>query len=143
MGIETNYDYIYYTVLNQAWFDAAQRTLNSELTTERLVNAINNKLKCSNDSSLNCFKVDYSQHSDDIGHWINRNLQHKECPVFVQIENNQPIITSGTGTLFVFYHEGWDQDQQQDEDDGQQSWIPAPDIDEGSVDGLAGAGGRL
>ena len=102
MGIETKYDYIYYTVLNQAWFDAAQRTLNSELTTERLVNAINNKLKRSNDSSLNCFKVDYSQHSDDIGYWINRNLQHKECPVFVQIENNQPIVTSGTGTLFVF-----------------------------------------
>ena len=137
MGIETKYDYIYYTVLTQDWFDEAERTLNTELTTERLVNAINNKLKRSNDSSLNCFKVDYSQHSDDIGHWINRNLQHKECPVFVQIENNQPIITTGTGTLFVFYEDGWD------DDDDQQSWIPAPDINEGSVDGLAGVGGRL
>ena len=137
MGIETKYDYIYYTVLTQDWFDEAERTLNNELTTERLVNAINNKLKRSNDSSLNCFKVDYSQHSDDIGYWINRNLQHKECPVFVQIENNQPIITTGTGTLFVFYEDGWD------DDDDQQSWIPAPDINEGSVDGLAGVGGRL
>ena len=140
MGIETRYDYIYYTVLNQAWFDAAERTLNYELTTERLVNAINNKLKRSNDSGINCFKVDYSQHSNNIEHWIHRNLQHKECPVFVQIENNQPIITSGTGTLFVFYE---DDDENDYEDDHQQSWSPGPDINEGSVDGLAGAGGRL
>ena len=114
MGIETNYDYLYYTVLNQAWFDEAERTLTNELTTERVVNAINNKLKRNNDSSLNCFKVDYSQHSDDIEQWINRNLQHKECPVFVQIENNQPIITSGTGTLFVFYEEQDDEDEVED-----------------------------
>ena len=140
MGIETKYDYIYYTVLNQAWFDEAERTLTTELTTERVVNAINNKLKRNNDSSLNCFKVDYSQHSDDINYWIHRNLQHKECPVFVQIENNQPIITSGPGTLFVFYEELDDND---DDHDDQQSWIPAPDINEGSVDGLVGAGGRL
>lgn len=114
MGIETNYDYVYYTVLNKAWFDEAERTLTTELTTERVVNAINNKLKRNNDSSLNCFKVDYSQHSDDIEQWINRNLQHKECPVFVQIENNQPIITSGTGTLFVFYEEQDDEDEVED-----------------------------
>ena len=139
MGIETRYDYIYYTVLNQAWFDAAERTLTTELTTERLVNAINNKLKRNNDLSLNRFRVDYSQHSNDIRHWIHRNLDHKECPVFVQIENNQPIIRSGTGTLFVFY-ERYDDEN---DDDDQQYWIPAPDINEGYVDGLAGAGGRL
>ena len=138
MGIETKYDYIYYTVLTQDWFDEAERTLNTELTTERLVNAINNKLKRSNDPTLNIFKVDYSQCSDDIEYWIYRNVQHKEQPVFVQIENNQPIITSGSGTLFVLYEE-----QDDNDDDAQQSWIPAPDIDEGSVDGLAGAGGRL
>ena len=114
MGIETKYDYIYYTVLTQDWFDEAERTLTTELTTERVVNAINNKLKRNNDSSLNCFKVDYSQHSDDIDWWIHRNLQHKECPVFVQIENNQPIITSGTGTLFVFYQEQDDEDEVED-----------------------------
>ena len=136
MGIETRYDYIYYTVLTQDWFDQAERTLNTELTTERVVNAINNKLKRNNDSSLNSFKVDYSQHSNDIGHWVHRNLQHKECPVFVQIENNQPIITRGTGTLFVFYEE--------EEADYQDSisvrYGDAPDTD---TDGLASAGGRL
>ena len=86
MGIETKYDYIYYTVLTQDWFDEAERTLNTELTTERLVNAINNKLKRSNDPTLNIFKVDYSQCSDDIEYWIYRNVQHKEQPVFVQIK---------------------------------------------------------
>ena len=140
MGIETRYEYIYYTVLQQDWFDAAERILTTELTTERLINAIESKLKSSRDSSLNNFKVDYSQRSDNIDQWINRNLQHKECPVFVQIENNQPIVTSGTGTLFVFYEE---RDDDENDDHDQQSWIPAPDINEGSVDGLAGAGGRL
>ena len=109
MGIETKYDYIYYTVLTQDWFDEAERTLNTELNTERLVNAINNKLKRSNDPTLNIFKVDYSQSSDDIEQWISRNVQHKEQPVFVQIENNQPIITSGSGTLFVLYEENEDE----------------------------------
>ena len=130
--------YIYYTVLQQDWFDAAERILTTELTTERLINAIESKLKSSRDSTLNNFKVDYSQRSDNIDQWINRNLQHKECPIFVQIENNQPIVRSGSGTLFVFYEE-----QEDDDDDHQQSWIPAPDINEGSLDGLAGAGGRL
>ena len=142
MGIETKYDYIYYTVLNQAWFDAAERTLTTELNTERLVNAINNKLKRNNDSSLNRFRVDYSQHSDDIEHWIHRNLQHKECPVFVQIENNQPIITSGTGTLFVFCEER-DEDENDYEDEHHLLYM-APDYPQEVIfDGLAGRNGRL
>ena len=144
MGIETKYDYIYYTVLNQAWFDAADRTLTTELTTERLVNAINNKLKRSNDSSLNCFRVDYIQHSDDIEQWVNRNLQHKECPVFVQIENNQPIITSGSGTLFVFYEEQDDDEVTIDQAINNSSYWGPDAIDEGTIDSsLARYGGRL
>ena len=141
MVIETRYDYIYYTVLDQDWFDEAERILATELTTERLINAIENKLKNSKDWTLNNFKVEYSQRSQDIEHWINRNVQHKERPVFVQIENNQPIITSGSGTLFVFY-------EQKEADDYQDSisvsYDPTPDDQPwGSVDGLAGAGGRL
>ena len=58
MGIETKYEYIYYTVLNQNWFDEAERILTTELATERLVNAINNKLQRSRDSAINIFKVD-------------------------------------------------------------------------------------
>jgi hypothetical protein len=144
MGVETRYDYIYYTVIQQNWFDRCERILNAELTTEIVLKVIERKLKNNNDWTLNNFKVDYSQRSQDIEHWINRNLQHKECPVFVQIENNQPIVTSGMGTLFVFYEEQDDDDDDYDDyDDHPQSWIGAPDHNEGTVDGLAGAGGRL
>lgn len=141
MGIETKYDYTYYTVLNQAWFDEAERILNTELTSERLVNAINNKLQDSKDVSLNKFKVDYSQRSDDIDAWIRAHERHKDRPVFVQIENNQPIVRTGSGTLFVFYEE------QEDDDDNmftnEYNRIHSPDHNEGTVDSLAGYGGRL
>ncbi len=134
MGIETKYDYIYYTVLHQNWFDEAERILNAELTTEILINVIERKLKNNNDWTLNDLKVDYSQRSEDIEYWIRKNVQHKERPVFVQIENNQPIISSGSGTLFVFYEE-----EEKDEIDNS-----SPDGHYyGSIDGLAGAGGRL
>ena len=135
MVIETKYDYIYYTVLTQDWFDEAERILNCELTTERIVNAINRKLRRSNDSSINCFKVDYSQHSENIKYWIHKNVQHKEQPVFVQIENNQPIIRSGEGTLFVFY--------EPPPADGVIGTTNPDGNYWGSLDGLAGAGGRL
>ena len=63
----------------------------------------------------------------------------KECPVFVQIENNQPIVRTGSGTLFVFY--------QKQEDDNVEDHYGTSDCPDGlyygSVDGLAGAGGRL
>ena len=133
MGIETRYDYIYYTVLTQDWFDEAERVLNNELTTEILVEVMERKLKRSNDWTLNNFKVDYSQRSQDIEYWISANVRHKERPVFVQIEDNQPIVRSGMGTLFVFY--------EQEDDDSISVRYDAPDND--MVDGLAGAGGRL
>ena len=134
MGIETKYDYIYYTVINQNWFDEAERILNGELTTDILINVIERKLKNNNDWTLNDLKVDYSQRSEDIEYWITKKVQHKERPVFVQIENNQPIISSGSGTLFVFYEE-----EEKDEIDNS-----SPDGHYyGSIDGLAGAGGRL
>ena len=135
MGIETNYNYIYYTVIHQNWFDEAERILNAELTTEILINVIERKLKKHNDWTLNNLMVDYSQCSDDIEYWIHKNVQHKEQPVFIQLEDDQPIITSGSGTLFVFYEE-------RDEEDNQ-AVIDNPDLYEGSVDSLAGYGGRL
>ena len=140
MGIETKYDYIYYTVIHQNWFDEAERILNAELTTEILINVIERKLKNNNDWTLNNLKVDYSQRSEDIEYWITKNVQHKELPVFVQIENNQPIVKSGSGTLFVFYEEEEADDYQ---DTISVRYGAAPDLYEGSVDGLAGACGRL
>tara|TARA_A100001015_G_scaffold97818_1_gene108646 strand:+ start:245 stop:694 length:450 start_codon:yes stop_codon:yes gene_type:complete len=149
MGIETRYNYFYYTVLDQDWFEQAERTLTTELTTEIIVNVINLKLKRSNDSTLNCFKVDYSQHSDDIERWIYRNMQHKECPIFVQIENNQPIITSGKGTLFVFYQEQEEEEGNVDvECDDETRYnedvqVIASSDNQGTVDSLTGLGGIL
>ena len=135
MGIETKYEYIYYTVLQQDWFDEAERILSIELTTERLINAINRKLKDSKDWTLNNFKVDYSQHSEDIEYWIECNVRNKERPVFVKIENNQPIVKSGSGTLFVFYEE---------HDDDVNGSIPDYEIlYEGFVDDPPALGGRL
>ena len=141
MGIETRYEYIYYTVLDQDWFDTARRTLTMELTTERLVNVINRKLKYIHDKyNDKLLEVDYSQHCDDIDHWIQRNVQHKERPVFVQIDNNQPIITSGSGTLFVFYEEeGEDDEVTIEQAINDSSYWNGPD----GIDGLSGAGGRL
>ena len=140
MGIETKYDYIYYTVLNQDWFDEAERILNGELTTDILVNVIERKLKNNNDWTLNDLKVDYSQRSEDIEYWITKKVQHKERPVFVQLNVGQPIITSGSGTLFVFYEE-----QEKDDDEStSMSYDSGPDGHYyGGIDGLAGAGGRL
>ena len=135
MGIETRYDYIYYTVIRQNWFDEAERILNAELTTEILINVIERKLKNNNDWTLNNLKVDYSQRSEDIEYWITKNVQHKDRPVFIQLEDDQPIITSGSGTLFVFYEDNKDDDEiSTSSPDGHYY---------GSVDGLAGAGGRL
>jgi hypothetical protein len=140
MGIETKYDYIYYTVLHQNWFDEAQRILTTELTTERLINVIERKLKRSKDWTLNNLKVDYSQHSEDIDYWIRINVRNKERPVFVQIENNQPIVTSGSGTLFVFYEDDGVHYSSASDDDVN---VISPDNYYSRVDGLAGAGGRL
>lgn len=136
MGIETKYDYIYYTVIHQNWFDEAERILNAELTTEILINVIERKLKNNNDWTLNNLKVDYSQRSEDIEYWITKNVQHKDRPVFIQLEDDQPIITSGSGTLFVFYEDNKDDDEiSTSSPDGHYYY--------GSIDGLAGAGGRL
>ena len=140
MGLETRYEYIYYTVLDQDWFDTARRTLTMELTTERFVNVINRKLKYIHDKyNDKLLEVDYSQHCDDIDHWIQRNVQHKERPVFVQIDNNQPIITSGSGTLFVFYEDDEDDEVTIEQAINDRSYWNGPD----GIDGLSGAGGRL
>ena len=143
MGIETKYDYIYYTVIQQKWFDEAERILNAELTTEILINVIERKLKNHNDWTLNNFKVDYSQRSEDIESWINTNVRHKEQPVFIQLEDDQPIITSGSGTLFVFYEEhDVDDDDNMFTNEYNNNHSPEGHYD-GNVDGLAGLGGRL
>ncbi len=142
MVIETKYDYIYYTAITSDWLEFITSTTESELTYDLLCNFINKKLKESNDWTLNNLKIDYSQHCDDIDNWIRMHNRHKDRPVFVQLGENHPVIRTGQGSLFVLY-------EQEEEDDYQDSIsvrhddCPDNEMLEGTVDGLAGAGGRL
>ena len=91
-------------------------------------------------------RVEYAGYEQDIGDWIRIHENHKERPVFVQFQDDQPIKTTGEGSMFVLYEIGYGEDE---EDDNmfhlldEYNNIHSSDINEGSVDGLAGAGGRL
>ena len=142
MGIETRYEYTYYTVIEtERWRPGNEEWLGYDdddvgFTWENAINFINHKFKTSEDKSVNNYRVDYAGYEQDIDAWIRAHERHKERTVFVQFQDDQPIKTTGGGSLFVLYEDYNDYDDQQ-------SWIPAPDVNEGSVDGLAGAGGRL
>ena len=57
-------------------------------------------------------------------------------PVFTQFSSEQNIVRTGEGQLFELYEE--------DDDDDDEGYYVHPDNnDHGSVDGLAGLGGRL
>ena len=69
--------------------------------------------------------------------------------VFVQFQDDQEIKTTGGGSLFVLYEEDYAEEEEEDDEvtidqaiDSSSYWGPDA-IDEGSIDGLAGAGGRL
>ena len=144
MVVETRYDYIYYTVLD---VEAAANVLQEADTIEEILAASNatereniwikslNKLfRESNDFTVNNFRVDSAQYCDDIEHWRHRNIQHKECPVFVRYNQNQSVKVKGEGHMFYLY-------QEEEEEEENTSWAPGPDYNH--IDGLSGIGGRL
>ena len=148
MGIETKYDYTYYTVIDtEQWRRGYEDIWGDEgFTWAKAIDFINHKFKTSEDKSVNNYRVDYAGYEQDIGDWIRIHERHKERPVFVQFQDDQPIKTTGEGSMFVLYEEYDDDDE--DEDD----YTTGPDDDNmftneynniHSVDGLAGAGGRL
>ena len=146
MAIESKYEYIYYTVINiRDWMRGNEEWFGDEFTWNAAVNFVQHKLKTSEDDSVKKYKVEYAQYCDDIGFWRNRHIQHDEMPVFVKFRQDQEIKTEGQGDLFVIYEDdGVHYSGAEDEDyETAVSWAPGPDINEGSVDGLAGAGGRL
>lgn len=107
MGIETKYDYTYYTVINinelspltrEEWF-------NDGFTWEEAINYVEHLFKTSEDKSVNNYKVEYAGYEQDIGAWVSTHERHKERPVFVQFHDNQPIKTTGEGSLFVIYED--------------------------------------
>ena len=147
MVLETRYDHIYYTVLD---VEAAANVLQETDTVEELsaasnatereniwINSLNKLFRESNDFTVNNFRVDSTLYCEDIEHWRHRNLQHKECPVFVRYNENQSVKIEGEGQMFYLYQE------EEEEEEENTSWTPGPDYSDGDLDGLAGAGGRL
>ena len=117
MGIETKYEYTYYTVIDTEQWLRGIEAMEEVHIWPKSIDFINYKLKNSEDKSVNKYRVDYVEYEQDIGDWIRNHERHKERPVFVQFQDDQPIMRTGGGTLFVLYDITWD--------------------------GLAGAGGRL
>lgn len=143
MGIESKYDYTYYTVIDiERWRRGNEDIWGDDgFTWAKAIDFINHKFKNSEDKSVNNYIVDYAGYEQKIEDWILHHERHKERPVFVQFQEDQPIKTMGEGSMFVLYECDFmvDEDvEEEDEDDDN-----GPDINEGSVDGLAGLGGRL
>tara|TARA_B100001093_G_scaffold180992_1_gene173811 strand:+ start:279 stop:719 length:441 start_codon:yes stop_codon:yes gene_type:complete len=146
MVVETRYDYIYYTVLDietllkllEDTGVAEEYNGANERDRQRIwINSVNKTFKDSKDYTVSNFKVDSVQYCDHIEHWYNRNMQHKECPVFVKYKESQSVKIKGEGIMFHLYEENEEYEEQQDSG----HWTPTPDY--GNLDGLAGAGGRL
>ena len=107
MGIETKYDYTYYTVIDtEQWRRGYEDIWGDEgFTWAKAIDFINHKFKTSEDKSVNNYRVDYAGYEQDIHSWIRAHENHKERPVFVQFQDDQPIKTTGEGSLFVIYED--------------------------------------
>ena len=139
MGIETKYDYTYYTVIDTEQWRRSNEDIwgDDGFTWEKAIDFINYKFKNSEDKSVNNYIVDYAQYCPNIAQWRYAHERHKERPVFVQFQEEQPIKTMGEGSLFVIYEE--------EEDEGYYHILPdgGGTAEGDTIDGLAGAGGRL
>ncbi len=138
MGIETKYEYKYYTVINTEEWRRGNEDIwerdDEGFTWQKAIDFINYKFKNSEDQSVNNYRVDYAGYEQDIEDWIRIHVRNKERPVFVQFQDNQPIKTMGEGTMFVLYEEDYGE-----EEDCFHIYPTSPE----HLDGLAGAGGRL
>ena len=145
MGIESKYDYIYYTVIDTEQWRRGNEDIwgDDGFTWEKAINFINHKLKNSEDKSVNNYIVDYAGYEQDIGDWIRIHERHKERPVFVQFQDDQPIKTTGEGSMFVLYEEYNDDDDDEDEDSEYEGEDEYNNNSPDAEDGLAGLGGRL
>ena len=139
MGIETKYDYTYYTAIDtEQWRRGNEDIWGTDgFTWEKAINFINHKLKKSDDTSVNKYRVEYAGYEQDIGDWIRIHERHKERPVFVQFQDDQPIKTTGEGSMFVLYEE------EEEEEEVFHIFPNSMRIEPDLIDGLAGLGGRL
>lgn len=139
MGIETKYAYKYYTVIDvEQWRNEDQRIWEEGrgYSLNNVIEFINNKFKNSDDKSVNKYRVDYAQYEHDIEHWRRARERNKEMTIFVQFQEDQPIIMRGANSLYVLYEE----DQEDDYSTNDEGEIIMSDID---YDSLARYGGRL
>ena len=146
MGIETRYDYKYYTVIDtEQWRRGNEDIWGTDgFTWAKAIDFINHKFKNSEDKSVNNYRVDYAGYEQDIDAWIRTHERHKERTVFVQFQDDQPIKTTGGGSMFVLYERDYDEDEDDNMFTNEYNRIHSPDDDNyGTIDGLAGAGGRL
>ena len=139
MGIEYKYDYTYYTVIDtEQWRRGNEDIWGTDgVTWEKAIDFINHKFKNSEDKSVNNYRVDYAGYEQDIDAWIRAHERHKERPVFVQFQDDQPIKTTGEGSMFVLY------EKEEEEEEGFHIFPNSMRIEPDLIDGLAGAGGRL
>ena len=153
MGIEYKYDYTYYTVIDTEQWRRGNEDIwgDDGFTWEKAIEFINYKFKNSEDTSVNKYRVDYAGYEQDIDAWIRTHERHKERTVFVQFQDDQLIKTTGEGSLFVIYEEEEDEDERFD-NSFQQCLYGTTEYNNnhspdghygGTVDGLAGLGGRL
>ncbi len=144
MGIETKYDYTYYTAIDiEQWRRGNEDIWGTDgFTWGKAIDFINNKFKNSEDKSVNNYRVDYAGYEQDIKDWIRIHERNKERPVFVQFQDDQQIKTTGEGSMFVLYEE-YDDDDDDDEDDDNMFTNEYNNIHGPDADGLAGLGGRL
>ena len=148
MGIETKYDYTYYTVIDtEQWRRGNEDIWGTDgFTWEKAIDFINYKFKNSEDKSVNNYRVDYAGYEQDIDAWIKTHERHKERPVFVRFQDDQPIMKTGEGSLFVIYEDDGVHYSGAEDDDVEDNYgtSDCPDgLYYGYLDGLAGAGGRL
>ena len=135
MGIETKYEYTYYTVIDTEQWRRGNEDIwgDDGFTWDKAIEFINYKFKTSKDESVNNYRVDYAGYENDIKDWARIHERNKERTVFVQFQEDQPIKIMGEGSLFVLYEEDY-------AEDGEDAYSTGPDE---IVDGLAGYGGRL
>ena len=90
MGIETKYDYTYYTAIDTEQWRRGNEDIwgDDGFTWEKAINFINHKFKTSEDKSVNNYRVDYAGYEQDIDAWIKAHERHKERPVFVQFQDD-------------------------------------------------------
>ena len=164
MGIETKYDYIYYTILGvenilellreAGAIDGMVNTLTIQERHTIWKDSLNKLFKDSKDYTVNNFRVDEIRYCDDIKYWRHRNMQHKDCPVFVKYKDNQPVKIEGEGHMFQLYEKkednGYENELLSQRYNGNEAMynyevhgIEPPDWSVSNYDGLARAGGRL